>query len=420
MDQLNASQLLDAIYESAVDGIIIIDKKGIILSANPAVGQLFGYNRNELIGQSVNMLMPKQHKTAHDGYISNYLETGKAKIIGIGREVEGVKKDGSTFPFDLSVSQITVDNGEPFFAGTIHDISKQKEAQKQIEELNQVLEEKIEERTEQLAKVVNRLTQTNIALRNEIHERKLMEEMLRKSEAEAKLALERERELSDLKSRFITTASHEFRTPLSTIMSSAKLIGRYEQAEHHPKREKHIDRIVKVVNNLNVILDDLLSWSKLEEGKSAYAPQMVKISDLIQIVLEEAEVFSKANQQISYTHQGEQHEVFLDPLYLNNILLNLISNAVKYSDEGANIHINCIQYYNKIVIEVIDEGYGIPEQAQAHLLERFYRAENVHNIPGTGLGLSIVQKYLEAMNGKLSFDSTLGEGSTFRIEIQLT
>lgn len=420
MDQLNSTLLLDAIFESAVDGVLIINKKGIIISSNPAVSKLFGYDKEEIIGSTINILMPQHHASAHDQYIYKYLQTGNAKIIGIGREVEGLRKDGSLFPFDLSVSKIELDHGDYYFAGTIHDISQQKAAQKKIEELNQELEKRIEERTEQLAKVVNRLTQTNIALRNEIQERKLMEEMLRKSELEAKQALERERELSELKSRFITTASHEFRTPLSTILSSAKLIGRYTQEEQHSKRLKHITRIEKVVHNLNGILDDLLSWSKLKEGKMNYQPKEIIVKDIIQTVLEEAEVFSKENQQFIYIHKGSNDCLLVDPQYLHNILLNLISNAVKYSDAGSNIYVYCKQDEQLLEIEVRDEGLGIPKAAQVYLFERFFRAQNVDNIPGTGLGLNIVKKYLERMNAEIRFNSIEGEGTSFYISIPIT
>lgn len=419
MDPLNSTQLLDAIFESAVDGIIILNQKGIIISSNPSVTKLFGYEKSELIGASVNLLMPENHASAHDRYISSYLQTEEAKIIGIGREVEGKRKDGSLFPFDLSVSKIELENGACYFAGTIHDISEQKAAQERIEELNEKLEKRIEDRTEQLAKVVNRLTQTNIALRNEIQERKLMEEMLRENEAEAKLALERERELSELKSRFITTASHEFRTPLSTILSSAKLIGRYTNEEQHSKRLKHILRIEKVVHNLNGILDDLLSWSKLKEGKIHYQPQPMKIQNIVQNVLEETEVFSKENQQFIYVHRGSNEFVLLDPQYLHNILLNLVSNAVKYSKAGSNIYIYSKQDEKQLEIEVRDEGLGIPKEAQSYLFERFFRAQNVDNIQGTGLGLNIVKKYLEYMQGSIDFHSIEGEGTSFNLSIPI-
>ncbi len=417
MNRLNSTQLLDAIFKTAVDGILVIDTKGIILSTNPAVTRLFGYTNQELIGQSVNLLMPTTHARAHNGYIQNYLETEEAKIIGIGREVEGKRKDGSLFPFNLSVSQVLLDDHDMVFAGIVHDISKQKQVQEEIEQLNEILEKRIEERTEQLHQAVNRLKQANLSLRNEIHERKIVENALRESEKEAQSALELERELSELKSRFITTASHEFRTPLSTILSSAKLIARYTEKEQLDKINKHIDRIHKVVNNLNNVLDDLLSWSKMEEGKVYYSPQEFEVKEIINNLLEEAEICIKTKQKIIYTHQGEAFPVCLDPNYLTTIVLNLVNNAIKYSDPASTIQVTSKLETAFLYVEVIDQGLGIPLKDQAHLFERFFRGDNVHNIPGTGLGLNMVKKYLEVMNGSITFQSKEGKGSHFSISI---
>lgn len=233
---------LNAIIDTAVDGIIMIDKQGIMEVINPSAAAMFGYSAEELIGQNVKLLMPEPYHKEHDGYIHNYNSTGVKKIIGIGREVRGQRRDGSVFPFNLSISEVHLPD-RTIYVGAIHDISAQKEAQKRIEQLNEQLERKVEERTEKLAEVVNKLLVTNKNLEDQIKATEAAKEALFQSQKELQVALQKEQELNQLKSRFVSTASHEFRTPLSTILSSASLIARYETTEQQPNRIKHVNRI---------------------------------------------------------------------------------------------------------------------------------------------------------------------------------
>jgi two-component system, LuxR family, sensor kinase FixL len=410
-------EILKTLVENAVDGIIIIDEMGKIQMVNPSACIMFGYRSEELTDNSINMLMPSFHAERHDGYILQYIDTGIKNIIGVGREVEGLRKDGSLFPFDLSISELFPENGRRLFVGTVHDISKQKEIQMQVEESNIKLEERIAERTNQLAKVVNRLLQANAALRSEVSERKAMEDALRVSREESLKALENEKILSELKSRFITTASHEFRTPLSSILSSAKIIGRYTDSEGQEKRQKHIRRIESAVRNLTNILSDLLTWSKLEENKAVYRPVEFCIIELFKEVLEEAEALSKTGQLFIYSHKGDTSNVTLDPIFIKNILINLLSNAVKYSPENKSIHISTIIENERLQLSVKDEGLGIPIDEQPLIFNRFFRANNVDSIPGTGLGLNIVRKYLDSMGGAIYFESEPEKGTVFHVTI---
>ncbi len=419
MNNLYSKELLNIIFDSAIDGIIVINEKGEILMANPATKKLFGYEVEEMLGNNIRMLMPPHHSSKHDVYISGYMQTGERKIIGIGREVTGLRKDGSTFPFDLSVSELNFSENQRLFAGTIHDISVQKEAQAKIEELNSQLEEKIIERTEQLDKVVSQLLQTNTALKKEISERKKIESKLIKSKEKVQIALDSERNLYKMKSRFITTTSHEFRTPLSTILSSAKLIGRYSDENGQENRLKHIRRIENSVKNLNNILYDLLTWNKLEENKIFSRPENFSLRDMAQEVLEEVQAVSKKDQNIYFEHEGKSCQVVLDPILIKNILINLLSNALKYSKEGQSVYLKTQIFENELSITVKDEGIGIPEDDRKHLFERFFRANNVEAIQGTGLGLNIVKKYVELMEGTIDFESTVDKGSIFKIFIPL-
>jgi signal transduction histidine kinase len=239
---------------------------------------------------------------------------------------------------------------------------------------------------------------------------------IKQAESELRLALEKERDLNELKSRFVSLASHEFRTPLSAILSSVYLVSKYESEEDINKRTKHIQRIVSSVNSLTDILNDFLSVGKIEEGKI-----QVHISDFdpgkhISNILHEMEGLKKPNQHIYYAHHGPASAT-LDPTLLKHIVMNLVSNAIKFSPEDAVISVSSISTEKTFQLSVKDKGIGISATDRAHLFERFFRSEQVANIQGTGLGLHIVAKYTELMNGKITCKSALDKGSEFLITV---
>ena len=289
MDNRNSDEAilrLKSVIDTAIDGIITIDIKGKVETVNPSAAKLFGYEPHEIIGNNIKMLMPNPYQVEHDGYLERYLTTREPKIIGIGREVRGMKKDGSTFPMRLAVSEVVFSNSR-IFTGIIHDLTDIKVAQDKIIRLNKVLEEKVTERTEKLAVAVNRLLEINQKLEGEIQERQVIEQALRNSENDLKQALEAEKELSELKSRFVSMASHEFRTPLSTILSSIELIELYKSSEQQPKREKHTNRIKKTIRYLTSILNDFLSLSKLEEGNIKISKEYFAFDDFYHEIIDE-------------------------------------------------------------------------------------------------------------------------------------
>ena len=409
---------LKAVIDTVIDGILTIDERGIVESINPAAAKLFGYNEEEVIGNNINMLMPAPYREEHDGYIKNYLQTNKPHIIGIGREVKGKRKDGSVFPLRLAVSEVLLDK-KRIFTGIVHDLSDVKKAKSKIQSLNAQLELKVTERTEKLANVVNQLLSTNEQLEKEIKERKEVEEALLKSEAELKELLEKEKELSELKSRFVSMASHEFRTPLSTILSSIELVEAYKKVEQQPKREKHISRIKATVNHLTAILNDFLSLSRLEEGHIQAEPEIFVFKIFCEDLIDEFRGELKPEQQLLHNGIGDDQKVLIDKKCLKHILFNLLSNATKYSHEGAIIYCNTELDEDSLKITIRDEGIGIPIGDQKHLFTRFFRAHNVENIKGTGLGLHIVRRYVELLKGKIRFESAEGKGTIFNIEIPL-
>lgn len=385
------ARLLEAIIQTAIDGIITIDQRGKIESLNPAALKLFGYVQEEVMGQNISMLMPEPDKSAHDGYLEHYKETGEKHIIGKGREVKGLRKDGSTFPFRLAVSEVQYENRK-IYTGFIHDLSKEKEAEERLREYASELENLVEERTKSLKKTVT---------------------ALREAKEEVSLSLEKEKELNQMKSRFVSMASHEFRTPLSSVQLSASLIEKYAQPYENVNIQKHVYKIKNAVGNLTTILNDFLSLEKLEAGRVEPTFQAFDLVKLAEEITEEMQLIAKQDQNIIYQHTGLESVVLLDQNLLKNCMINLINNAIKYSGENTFIEFNTEINERQCIVTIKDNGIGIPDADQKHLFQPFFRAHNTGSIPGTGLGLNIVLRYAGLMKGEVQFESRINQGTTF-------
>lgn len=385
--------LLKAIIENAIDGIITINDRGKIESINPAACKLFQRLPEEVIGKNVAVLMPPPDREQHDEYIGRYQRTGDPHIIGMGREVKGLRKDGSVFPFRLGVSEVQY-SGRKIFTGFIHDMTREKEAEETLKEYAAHLEELVDNRTE--------------SLKNSLQDLQLAKE-------EVSMSLEKEKELGQLKSRFVSMASHEFRTPLSAVQLSASLIDKYAAPFDNANITKHVLKIKNSVNNLTTILNDFLSLEKLEAGKVEATFHHFDLVKLSEEITEEMQILAKQNQSIIYQHTGTAGVVELDPNLLKNCIINLIGNAIKYSGENTFIEFNSEITTSGCVITIKDNGIGIPLTDQKHLFEAFFRAHNTGNIPGTGLGLNIVARYVNLMKGKIDFKSDVNQGTLFTI-----
>jgi signal transduction histidine kinase len=213
-------------------------------------------------------------------------------------------------------------------------------------------------------------------------------------------------------------ASHEFRTPLSTVLSSASLLSRYTTTEEQEKRQRHIEKIKASVKHLNDLLNDFLSLGKLDEGKVGAVFGELNVNELITDTIDEMKGLVKTNQHIEYAHLGSDI-MESDKRLIKNILINLISNAIKFSEEGSAIYVNSTVKDEEAVISVKDEGIGISEEDQAHLFSSFFRGKNALNIQGTGLGLHIVKRYLDLLGGDVHLKSEIGKGTiiTFTIPV---
>lgn len=400
----------EALFQHASMGIVVANGKAEILLVNNFLLNQFGYqNPGELVGKSIEYLIPMRYHSKHVHLRDEYIENPHPRPMGLGKDLFAVKKGGAEFPVEVSLSSYTMGK-EIFTIAFVSDITKRKEFEnainsqqqqleatnKKIEELNDELEDKVELRTRQLKETL---------------------EQLELSKDELTRALSKEKELSDLKSRFVSMASHEFRTPLSTILSSASLVAKYVQTDEQEQRNRHINRIKSSVNNLTDLLNEFLSIGKIEDGKISANNQQFNLKDLITSLCSEMEGIAKSNQQFRYVHTGNEI-IFSDPALLRNIITNLLSNAIKFSPEGSIIEVSSTVSEKNIVLTVKDNGMGISAEDQQHLFERFFRGTNVTNIQGTGLGLHIVSKYIEILGGEIEFESELEHGTKFIITLK--
>ena len=657
---INQTKIYQALFDSAAEGLVLVDPKGLILLVNQSLMDMFGYDQEELVGQSIGVLIPKIHRKAHEKHMDSYNQAPRKRQMGIGMSLAGLRKDGSEFPVEISLNHIPTEGGH-LTMGLVTDISTRQKIEienkkileilrkihlittnhslnhvekikaliqlvcdkykfpigmfsrleegkfsfesiisetenrqdiqssnpiqrliyktaensslyfrssklenldlsndlhfigikvlldgktygvlsflatnknhlantemdyellklisegisgeayrlnvrKRLEGINERLDYKIKERTAELLKsealykaiarnfpdgtinVLDRDLDYIFVEGKELHKRQVSSESLlgsnylrrlpeniseqlqssleqvfkgiaqsfeieldkqhylldavpltngeadihrilvvernitiqKEAEGEMIKALEKERELNELKSRFVSMASHEFRTPLGTILSSASLIGRYKETEQQDKRDKHINRIKTSISNLTNILNDFLSLEKLESGKISIHSDWFDLPRFCKSTIEDMQDVCKKGQVLHYEHEGDSL-VFLDELLIRNILFNLISNAIKYSSQEQGVSIRTKNTENTIELIVKDEGMGIPKKEQAHLFERFFRAANATNIQGTGLGLHIVKRYVSSLNGEIAFESEEGKGSTFSIYLQ--
>lgn len=392
------ADLFTDIFENATLGIVVVDTGGTIRRVNPYAEELFGYPAGELNEQKLNILIPPASKPVHRRLREGYMAHPVPRPMGIGRELTGLKKDGTTFYLEISLSAATV-NGERFSIAFVSNVDARVAAVKRAETAVSEKEEFLRNYAESLRKEVEIRTAE-----------------LKESEEKLKYLLGKERELGELKSRFVSMASHEFRTPLSTVLSSTELLEMYAEKGKYDKMSKHIGTIKKSVANLNNILNDFLSLEKLETGTVELNLQQADLQLLSEEVKEEVALMLKPGQKIKTRFTGNS-VALLDTFLVRNILLNLLSNAVKYSPENKEIFWTTDNGEGGLTITVKDEGIGIPPEDQKNMFTRFYRASNVSNIKGTGLGLTIIKRHLDLMQGSISFVSEKGKGTTFTVKI---
>jgi signal transduction histidine kinase len=286
------------------------------------------------------------------------------------------------------------------------DISIRKQQELELQELNLKLEKKVEKRTQALSTMVEELKIVNAERDAEIKKRK-------EAQNKTKNALKKEKELNELKTKFLSLVSHEFKTPLSGVLTSAMLLGKYKLTEQQEKRDKHIKTISDKVHYLNNILNDFLSIEKLETGKISYKFSTFKVSKVVNEVVYNANMLLKEGQKINYPENIDDYSMFQDEKTVELALSNLVHNAIKYSSENTIIDFQIKQDKINTTFKIKDNGIGIPIHDQKLIFNRYFRAENALLTQGTGIGLNIVKSHLENLGGTIYFESEENKGSLF-------
>ena len=401
----NDKDIFNVLFESVSEGVIVVDSHQNIALTNASAEHMFGYTKQELVGKNLQILIPKEYHANHSSHVEGFMQHKESRQMGRGRDLYGAHKNGTTFPVEAGLNPLQI-NGKQFVMALVIDITIRKQQEKQLQELNNQLEKKVEERTKALTETVETLKIVN-------KERDL--EIKKRIEAQNKTkdALKKEKELNELKTKFLSLVSHEFKTPLSGILTSAMLLGKYKLTEQQEKRDKHVKTISDKVHYLNNILNDFLSIEKLETGKINYKFSTFKISKVVNEVVYNANMLLKEGQIINYPENIDDFSVLQDEKIVELALSNLVHNAIKYSPENTLVDIQIWQDHKNTTFKIKDNGIGIPLEDQKRIFNRYFRAENALLTQGTGIGLNIVKSHLENLGGSIHFKSEENKGSEF-------
>ena len=365
-----SEERLRVVMDSTVDGLIVIDENGIIESFSRSASEIFGYTPAEIIGRNVDLLMPEPDRSRHDGYVQRYLKSGESRIIGIGREVKGQRKDGTIIPVELGVSEVTMGD-ERFFTGTVRDITERKRVE---------------------------------------------EELL--------LAWKAADSANQAKSEFLSSMSHELRTPLNAIMGFGQLLREYSDRPLTEEQTISVQQILDSGQHLLGLVNEVLDLSKIEAGHMELS---LEPTDPVATLRESMLLVQQAADSrrisirldIDEAVAGPKKLVQADPNRLKQVFLNVLSNAVKYNRDQGMVAISAAATNGgKLRIAITDTGPGIPVEKYGEVFRPFSRlGMEASNVEGTGIGLAISRQMIESMDGRLEFESTLGEGSTFWLEV---
>ena len=405
------NEQLKIIFEIALEGIIMVNEEGKIKLANDYAEKLFGYKSKELIGKKIEALIPSRFAEKHQEHRLNFAKSPMNRPMGEGLEVLGITKEGKEFPVSVSLGHSWIDEKLCILV-FVHDISKRVNARNQLllekksaENLTIQLEKKVQERTKKLEEVLLRLELAN--------------QNLTTSEQNLKTALIKEKELSEIKSQFVTLATHEFKTPLTTILNSIFLLENGNSENQPEVKKENIERIRRAIKNLLDIINDFLYLNRLEEGKAHTECVTVHLDKLLEEIIDEVNLVKHPKQKIIVKNTAQVGYCLLDATIFKNILLNLFTNAFKFSPPDGTVTLTVSDKKNILKLEVMDEGIGIPKEEIHHVFSRFFRAKNVKGIEGTGLGLSITKKYVELLKGEINLKSAINKGTTFTVKIPI-
>jgi len=361
---------LATIFDESLNEIHVFDAETLkFINVNFGAQKSLGYTMDELINMTPIDITPYKNEVELRKIIDVLFDKNVEKL-----ELESVqrRKDGTKYPVEVHL-QLSHLGERKVFVAILLDITERKN-------YTVKLENQVEERTQQL-----------------------------------KMALSKEKELNELKTKFLSLVSHEFKTPLSGILTSSQLLSRYQLTEQQEKRDKHIKTITDKVHFLNNILNDFLSIERLETGKVNYKFNHFKLSKVVNEVVYNANMLLKEGQQINYPENIDDLSLYQDGKKIQLIFSNLLHNAIKYSPEGTVIDLQIKQDNKFTTLTIKDQGIGIPKNDQENIFKRYFRADNVMNTQGTGIGLNIAKNHLENLGGTISFESKEHIGSTFII-----
>jgi len=395
--QREADAKAQAIIDSAADGLVTITDRGTIETFNTAAERMFGYKRSEVIGRNVSLLVPPPHQDKHDGYLMRYLQTGVKRIIGAGRQLDGVMKDGSTFPLHLRVVE-HVNGGQRFFTGVVRDVTAQQHVQRDLEAY-----------AEQLAVTKDSLQRHNTILEATVRERTAQLEVAKDGAESANRA----------KSEFLANMSHELRTPLHGILSFARFGKKKYMTASPEKLLEYFQRIEQCGATLLTILNELLDLAKLESGKMLLEKEVLVVDGLIRRCADEFGVrCDERHISISVPETNVPIYVCADQEKITRVFRNLLGNAVKFSPDHGTIYVTITSATETVVVHVHDEGPGVPEGELESIFEEFVQSSRTNSgAGGTGLGLSICRHIATRHGGRIWAENHPQGGAQFSVEL---
>ena len=386
-------------------GIVILDAQQHIIETNESIVRMFGYKTKELHQLHLQVLFSDDYKIQLENQLKGFLNQRLQKQKERNLTIYGAHKSKSMFPVEVSLNIFKLCDKE-YIMALVTDISARKEQEVKLSNLNAEFEQKILLRTKELNETISQLEHEN---------------MLRvDAEKDTNIAFRKERELNKLKTNFLSLVSHEFKTPLSGILTSTILLRKYNLAEQQEKRDKHIQTITDKVQYLNNILNDFLSLEKLETGNVNYNLSTFELGKVMKEVVSNANILLKKGQTINYPDHIDEISLLQDEKIIELTLSNLIHNAIKYSSENSVIAIKVSQDLDITTLEIIDDGIGVPKIDQKNIFNRYFRAENALLTEGTGIGLNISKTHIENLGGSINFESEENKGTTFTISIPNT
>jgi PAS domain S-box-containing protein len=393
--------------KSIGDAVITTDSQGLVTFMNPVAEALTCWKQEEVLGSNLSQVFQTINEITREVVESPVaLALREGATVGLENHTLLITKDGTEIPIDDSAAPIRNEDGSIIGAVLVfHDVTEQQQIKAILQKTNEELAEKVAESITQLKTV-------NEQLRAEIDRRQQLE-------SEMLLALEKERELNELKSRIVATISHEYRTPLTTILSSTELLEQYGANWTEDRKRKHFQRIQASVKYLTELVNDVLFINEAEVGSLKFEPAPLNIEQVIRELVEEFQLEDAGKHIITLECQEASTNALLDKNLLQSMLRNLLSNAIKYSPEGSQVRLELIFEESKVIFRISDQGIGIPSSDQVHLFNAFFRGSNVGTIPGVGLGLVIAKETVDLHRGEIVVNSEVGVGTTFTVALPL-